>query len=40
MNKNSQNKKGLTPKQKRELTVAVKKTVEQYRETLELLAKT
>lgn len=34
------NKKELTPKQKKELTAAVKKTVKQYGKTLDLLAKT
>ena len=38
--KNLQAKKSLTPKRKAELNKAVKKTVKQYRTTLELLAKT
>jgi len=39
MNK-SATQKQLTPRQKNELTKAVKKTVKQYKETLDLLAKT
>jgi phosphoenolpyruvate carboxylase len=38
--KNLQAQKSLTPKRKAELNKAVKKTVKQYRTTLELLAKT
>ena len=40
MNNTANKKKILTARQKKELNLAVKKTVEQYGKTLQLLAKT